>query len=107
MRSFEEIQAWKKARELVREIYKICHDGSVARDFGFRDQIRRAAVSSMSNIAEGFSRKGDREFAHLLDIAKGSVSEVQSLLYVELDVGYLSLDEFLVYRSCRHRLPGW
>jgi four helix bundle protein len=61
MRSFEEIQAWQKARVLVREIYKTCQDGKLKRDFGLRDQICRAAVSSMSNIAEGFARKSDRD----------------------------------------------
>jgi len=94
VRYFEEIQAWQKARELVREIYKTCQDGKLKRDFGLRDQICRAAVSSMSNIAEGFARKSDRDFAHFLDIAKGSATEVQSLLYVALDVGYVARDEF-------------
>jgi four helix bundle protein len=94
MRSFEEIQAWQKTREFVREIYKTCQDGKLKRDFGLRDQICRAAVSSMSNIAEGFARKSDRDLAHFLDIAKGSATEVQSLLYVALDVGYVARDEF-------------
>jgi four helix bundle protein len=94
MKCFEEIQAWQKSRELVREIYKICQDGKLKKDFGLRDQICRAAVSSMSNIAEGFARKNDKEFARFLDIAKGSVTEVQSLLYVALDVGYVARGEF-------------
>ncbi len=94
MRRVEDIQAWQKARELVREIYKIAAEGSLARDFGFRDQIRRAAVSSMSNVAEGFARKSDKEFARFLDIARGSAIEVQSLLYVALDVHYIDGDEF-------------
>jgi four helix bundle protein len=94
MRRVEEIQAWQKTRELVREVYKTCEDGKLRSDFGLRDQLCRAAVSSMSNIAEGFGRKSDREFAHFLDIAKGSATEVQSLLYVALDVGYLASDQF-------------
>ncbi|MBZ5668469.1 MAG: four helix bundle protein [Acidobacteriia bacterium] len=94
MRCIEEIQAWQKARELVREIYKTSQDGKLKRDFGLRDQLCRAAISSMSNIAEGFARKSDREFAHFLDIAKGSATEVQSLLYVASDVGYVTRDEF-------------
>ncbi len=94
MRSFEEIKAWQKSRELVREIYKTCQVGNIKRDFGLRDQICRAAVSSMSNIAEGFARKSDRDFAHFLDFAKASTAEVQSLLYVALDVGYVARDEF-------------
>lgn len=79
MKCVEDIHAWQKARELVREVHKTCHDGKLKRDFGLQDQLRRAAVSSMSNIAEGFARKSDREFAHFLDIAKDSATEVQSL----------------------------
>jgi four helix bundle protein len=94
IRRFEDIEAWRKARELVQEIYKACARGVLGRDFALRDQICRAAVSSMSNIAEGFSRNSDKDFAHFLDIAKGSVLEVQSLLYVVLDVGYIDKKEF-------------
>jgi four helix bundle protein len=97
---FEDVQAWQKARELVREIYQACAKGLLSRDFGLRDQICRAAVSSMSNIAEGFARNSDRDFAHFLDIARGSVMEVKSLLYVALDVGYLEKSEFeRLYRT--------
>ena len=91
---FEDIQAWQKARELVHEIYQACAEGHLSRDFGLRAQICRAAVSSMSNIAEGFARASDKDFAHFPDIARGSVMEVQSLLYVALDVGYIGKDEF-------------
>lgn len=91
---FEEIQAWQKAREMVREIYLTCASGRLSKDFGLKDQLCRAAVSSMSNIAEGFSRVSGRDFAHFLDIARGSALEVQSLLYVALDVGYLSKSDF-------------
>ncbi|MFZ0964293.1 MAG: four helix bundle protein [Terriglobia bacterium] len=94
MKCIEEIKAWQKAREVVREVYKTCQDGKLRRDFGLRDQICRASVSAMSNIAEGFARKSDREFARFLDIAKGSGTEVQSLLYVALDVGYVTQDDF-------------
>ncbi len=87
---FEDIQAWQRARELVREIYRTCAEGRLSKDFGLRDQLCRAAVSSMSNIAEGFAKKSDRDFAHFLDIARGSAIEVQSLLYVALDVGYIT-----------------
>ena len=89
IRRFEEIQAWQQARMLVREIYRLCAQGKISRDFGLRDQICRAAVSTMSNIAEGFGRKSNKEFARFLDIARGSAAEVQSLLYVALDVGYI------------------
>lgn len=94
IKRFEDIQAWQKARELVREVYKISAQGEWGKDFGLKDQIRRAAVSSMSNIAEGYAKNGDKEFARFLDIAKGSVIEVQSLLYVALDVKYISEQEF-------------
>src|ERR1019366_7997300 len=90
----EDIQAWQKARVLVREVYKSCAESSLARDFGLRDQMRRAAVSSMSNVAEGFARKSDKEFARFLDMARGSAIEVQSLLCVALDVNYIDGREF-------------
>jgi four helix bundle protein len=94
IKQFEDIQAWQQARELVREVYKTCAEGRLSKDFGLRDQLCRAAVSSMSNVAEGFAKKSDRDFAHFLDIARGSITEVQSLLYVALDVGYLEKNEF-------------
>ena len=91
---FEEIQAWKKARELVQEIYRTSSSGAFGKDFGLKDQIRRAAVSSMSNVAEGFARKGNIDFARFLDIARASAVEVQSLLYVALDVGFIDKNRF-------------
>jgi four helix bundle protein len=91
---FEEILAWKKAKELVREIYLICGDGKFSRDFGLKDQICRAAVSSMSNIAEGFGRKSGKDFAHFLDVSRGSALEVQSLLYVARDLKYINDFDF-------------
>ena len=63
---FEDIEAWKKARELTNEVYRVTNEGAFAKDFGLRDQIRRAAVSVMSNIAEGFERRGDKEFSRFL-----------------------------------------
>jgi four helix bundle protein len=89
---FEDIEAWQKARELTREIYRVTNQGAFAKDFGLRDQIRRASVSIMSNIAEGFGRGGNREFIQFLSMAKGSVSEVQAQLYVAVDVGYITKD---------------
>ena len=91
---FEDIEAWQKARELTREIYRISNQGSFARDFGLRDQIRRAAVSIMSNIAEGFGRGGNKEFIQFLSTAKGSASEVQAQLYVALDAEYITKEQF-------------
>jgi four helix bundle protein len=93
-RRFEDIKAWQKARELVREVYEVCSQGGFTKDFGLKDQICRAAVSAMSNVAEGFARQTNRDFARFLDIAKGSAVEVQSLLYVALDVKYVSKEKF-------------
>ncbi len=94
IKRFEDIQVWQKARELVREIYKLCGEGKLSKDFGLKDQIRRAAVSVMSTIAEGFGRNSQKDFAHFLDMAKGSALEVQSLLYVALDVEYVNNHDF-------------
>lgn len=91
---FEDLIAWQKARILTKAIYQISNEGTFAKDFGLRDQIRRAAVSVMSNIAEGFDREGNVEFHRFLVIAKASCAEVRSQLYVALDVGYMSQSEF-------------
>src|SRR6267142_2803435 len=93
-KSFEEIEAWKKSRELTKQIYKLTGVGAFAKDFGLKDQIRRACVSIMSNIAEGFERSGTGEFTQFLAMAKGSAGEVRSQLYVALDQRYLSEGEF-------------
>jgi four helix bundle protein len=89
-KSFEEINAWQKARELTKRIYQISAEGQFARDYGLRDQMRRACISIMSNIAEGYERSGTKEFAQFLSVAKGSVGEVRSQLYVALDQKYIS-----------------
>jgi len=91
---FEEIQAWQKARQLVKRIYQVTSEGDFAQDYSLKDQIRRASVSIISNIAEGFSRQTDKEFTQYLHVAKGSASEVQSQLYVALDLEYISKDAF-------------
>ena len=91
---FEDLVAWQKARSLTSEIYRVTSAGTFSRDFGLRDQIRRASVSVMSNVAEGFERSRSGEFGHYLLIAKGSCGEVRSQLYVALDIGYLSEEEF-------------
>jgi four helix bundle protein len=92
--SFEELQAWQKARELTRNVYLVSDQGSFSRDFGLRDQIRRACVSIMSNIAEGFDRGGTVEFVQFLAIAKGSAGEVKSQLYIAMDQNYMSKETF-------------
>ena len=94
VRRFEDLIAWQKARELTSRIYMLSNDGNFGRDYGLRDQIRRAAVSVMSNLAEGFDRAGRAEFHQFIVIAKGSCAEVRSQLYIALDAGYLPQDEF-------------
>jgi four helix bundle protein len=93
-RSFEEIDAWKKARELTRHVYEVTSRGAFSRDFSLCDQIRRACVSVMSNVAEGHGRGGRKEFLQFLSMALGSANEVGSQLYVALDQHYISDREF-------------
>jgi four helix bundle protein len=93
-KKFEDIEAWQKARELTRVIYRISQDGPFSKDFGLRDQIRRASISVMSNIAEGFERNGTGEFIQFLAIAKGSVGEVRAQLYIAVDQAYLNRETF-------------
>jgi four helix bundle protein len=92
--SFEELKAWQLSRELVRDLYAVSREGDLSFDWGFRNQLSRAAISIMNNIAEGFARNSDREFARYLDIARGSVTEVKSMLYAALDIGYISQQQF-------------
>ncbi|MEM9955021.1 MAG: four helix bundle protein [Chloroflexota bacterium] len=91
---FEELIAWQKARELTKQIYKITSQGQFSKDYGLRDQIRRASVSVMSNIAEGFERGSQADFHRFLVIAKASCAEVRSQLYIASDIGYLSNTQF-------------
>ena len=91
---FEELIAWQFSRKLVRQIYVQTNAGAIAKDFGLKSQLQRAAVSIMSNIAEGFERRRDKQFAYFLSVAKASCAEVRSLLYVALDAGYLAQHEF-------------
>lgn len=100
---FEDIQSWQEARLLVTDVYTFLKD---CRDFGFRDQIQRAAVSIMSNVAEGFDRGGNKEFIHFLTIARGSLAEVKSLSYAGLDICLLSNDQFVTLEKRSVRLNG-
>lgn len=94
---FEDIISWQKSKDLAIYIYKIFRDN---RDFGFRDQVRRAGVSISNNIAEGFERKGNKEFSKFLYIAKGSSAEVRSMAYVALELAYITKQEFQhIYNS--------
>ena len=94
IRKFEDLESWKKARKLTNTIYEATGTGTFTRDFGLKDQIRRASVSILSNIAEGFERGGDKEFLQFLAVAKGSCGEVRAQLYIAVDQGYLSQDLF-------------
>lgn len=91
IRRFEDLLAWQKARQLTKEIYRALNN---CRDHGFRDQIQRAAVSVMSNIAEGFESGTKQEFLNYLYIAKGSAGEVRAQLYAAADIGYLNFETF-------------
>ena len=91
---FEDIEAWKEARVLTKMVYKITKKNAFAKDFGLKDQIRRAAVSIMSNIAEGFTSHSKASFIKFLIYARSSSSEVKSQLYVALDQGYIKQEEF-------------
>lgn len=101
---FEDLIAWQKARQLTSEIYRITTQGEFAKDFGLRDQIRRAAVSVMSNIAEGFDRGSRGEFHQFLVVAKASCAEVRSQLYVAQDVGYINQETFDIVNSSTSEL---
>ena len=93
VKCFEDLEVWKLSRELSNKIYNISNNGRFAKDLGLRDQIRRAAVSIMSNIAEGYERGGNKEFIQFLSIAKASGGEVRSQLYVVMDQGYIGKKE--------------
>lgn len=88
---FEDIIAWQKAKDLTLKIYHIFKNN---RDFSFKDQIQRASVSIMNNIAEGFERRTNQEFLHFLYIAKGSCGEVRSMLYLASELKYVPEKEF-------------
>lgn len=103
---FEDIEAWQLARELTNLVYDFTNQEKFARDFGLKDQIRRASVSVMSNIAEGFESQTQAQFIRYLGIAKASVAEVRSQLYVAIDQKYITQVEFqraldLSYKTLR------
>ena len=103
IKRFEEILVWQEAKRLAVMVYAATSKGIFAKDFGLKDQIQRAAVSVSSNIAEGFSRSGNKEFANFLWIAKGSAGEVTSQLYTILDAGYIDQDEFQDAYDCARK----
>ena len=89
---FEDVVAWQKSKILSLEVYRLFKNN---RDFSFRDQIQRAAISVMNNIAEGFERRSDKELVNFFYIAKGSCGEVRSMLHIALELGYISDSDFL------------
>lgn len=91
---FEDIKAWQVGRELAAEVYKLSSHGAFAHDYGLRDQIQRAAVSVMANVAEGFDGQSNAEFMRFLGYAIRSATELQSHLYVALDQTYISSEQF-------------
>jgi len=100
-KQFEDLEVWQKSRDLAGQVYRLTSAGSFARDFGLRDQVRRCSVSIMANIAEGFGRKSQNEFANFLNYSHGSAAELQSHLYVALDLGYINLELFnKLYDEC-------
>ena len=88
-RCFEDLWIWQQARVLAKNIYQDFKKGSCAQDYGFRNQVQNAGVSTMNNIAEGFERSSDLDFARFLDIAKGSCGEVRSMYYAAEDLDYV------------------
>ncbi len=94
IRKFEDLIAWQKARELSFEVYKVTSNGSFVKDFALREQIRRACISVVSNIAEGFERNGNKEFGQFLSVAKASAGELRAQLYIAKDIGYIDEEQF-------------
>ena len=100
---FEDLEVWKVARVLTNKVYDLTDIGRFSKDFGLRDQIRRASVSVLSNISEGFERETDADFGHFLSIARGSAAEVKAQLYIALDRHYIDESSFCdTAEQCSH-----
>ncbi len=106
IKKFEDIVAWQEARNLVKVVYKLTSTGDFSKDFGLRDQIRRASVSTMTNIAEGFDCESNLEFARFLVIARRSAVEVQSLLYTAFDVNYIDENILKMHYDQAYKTKG-
>jgi len=91
---FEDLTIWKLSLEITKQIYGLTTKNTFSKDFNLKDQIRKAAISVSSNIAEGFEKNNNNEFIRFLKIAKGSVGEVRSQFYIALRVNYISQEEF-------------
>jgi four helix bundle protein len=96
IKNFEDIEAWKEARNLNKLVYQISRKDPFRRDFGLTGQIQRASISVMANIVEGFDRQSDKEFIQYLSIASSSASEIQSHLYAALDLAYIKEKQFKI-----------
>lgn len=96
---FEDLQCWMEARILVNLIYSICLEGKLSKDFGMQDQLKRAALSIMNNIAEGFSRFSRKEFVRFLSVSQSSASEVKSMLYILEDLNYASNEQLQIIHN--------
>ena len=94
IRRFEDLKTWQRARELANIVYSLTKNESFYKDYSLVDQIRRAAVSVMNNVAEGFERGSNKDFVKFLFIARASVGEVRSILYLALDQNYIEKEEF-------------
>ena len=98
-KTFEELKVWQDSRAFVKSIYELTSSNNFAKDYGLKDQIQRAAVSIMNNIAEGFERNNNKEFVIFLKYSKGSAGEIRSMLYVALDLNYISKSTFEEYHE--------
>lgn len=96
VKAFEDLQVWQDARAFVKSIYELTALKNLSKDFGLKDQVQRASVSIMNNISEGYERDNNREFIKFLGYSKGSAGEVRSMLYVALDLDYISNDQFKI-----------
>lgn len=98
---FEDIEAWQKARILAKEIYLISENEKFKRNFALKEQIRKSAISVVSNIAEGFARRTNKEFVQFLYVSHGSLAEIEAQLYIALDLGYIQKERFdSLYKEC-------
>ena len=104
--NFEDLNCWQAARRLVQIVYAGCEEGKLARDFETRTQVKRAALSTMNNIAEGFGRRSDKEFTRFLDIAKASAMEVRSITYVLSDLDYLTKSRIEAIRNASEEVKS-
>lgn len=107
VRTFEDLLVWQMAIDLAKRVYVLTASGLFSRDFGLKDQIRRASVSIPTNIAEGFERASRKEYLFFLNVAKGSAGEVRSLLCIAFEVGYLPMENYEELRQAVRKLSAY